>query len=125
MTDNEKIARFMGYQILHKKFQVKSYNSSNEYYWANTEGEVLCNSDGNIVEDYEQEPLESFEDLNFKEWNTLMPVVEKVVKSVDYQYYTVFSEDDLKYFLNGDIKAIHAKIVLFIEMRDEYKKSNT
>ena len=115
----------MGYQILHKKFQVKSYNSSNEYYWANTEGEVLCNSDGNIVEDYEQEPLESFEDLNFKEWNTLMPVVEKVVKSVDYQYYTVFSEDDLKYFLNGDIKAIHAKIVLFIEMRDEYKKSNT
>jgi len=79
MNTNKLIAKFMGYKKLHKKFQVKSYNSSNEYYWEWEEGDVVCNPDGDIVENYEQEPISGFKELTFDEsWELMMKVVDKI-----------------------------------------------
>jgi hypothetical protein len=81
--NNDFLAEFMGYQILHKKFQVKSYNSSNEYYWDWTEGKVLCDPQGEIVENYEQEPLTGYDDLGFSSsWDLLIPVWHKIITEI-------------------------------------------
>ena len=80
MTDIELIAKFTGYQILNKKFEIKSYNSSNEYYWTSTEGDVVCNSAGNIMDNEDQEPIDELDDLPFRSsWDWLMEAVEKIV----------------------------------------------
>jgi hypothetical protein len=76
---NELISEFMGYQVLNKRYQVKSYNSSNEYYWAYEEGEIVCDADGNEVNDHGLEPFVSLDELPFFDsWDWLMPAVEKL-----------------------------------------------
>ena len=82
MTDIELIAKFTGYQILNKKFEIKSYNSSNEYYWTSTEGDVVCNSAGNIMDNEDQEPIDELDDLPFRSsWDWLMEAVEKIINT--------------------------------------------
>lgn len=77
---NKLIAEFMGYQILHKKFQYQNFNSSNESYFANGEGKIVCDKDGHEVNLYpDGDPLEDLSELPFNSsWDWLMPVVEKI-----------------------------------------------
>lgn len=85
---NKLIAEFMGCKILHKKYQIRSWNSSNEYYWADGDGEIVCDKDGNEVDDFNNEPFSSLEHLPYSEsWDWLMPVVKKVTDLHDQFSY--------------------------------------
>lgn len=82
---NELIAKFMGYQILHRKYQYQNFNSSNESYFQDDEGEIVCDEHGREVNLYpDGDPLFSLSELSFHEdWNLLMPVVENISRWAD------------------------------------------
>lgn len=67
----EMIAEFLGYSRKIVKFQTKTWNSSDEYYWDWTEGELWCDEHGDPID-------EEYDTLNFHHWNELMEVVNKV-----------------------------------------------
>ena len=77
---NKLIAEFMGYQILHRKYQYRNFNSSNESYFADDKGEIVCDKNGYEVNLYPNgDPLEDLSELPFNSsWDWLMPVVEKI-----------------------------------------------
>lgn len=80
--NNKLIAEFMGYQILHKKFQYRNFNSSNESYFENDEGEIVCDERGQEVNLYpDGDPLSDLSELPFNSsWEWLMPVLEKIFR---------------------------------------------
>ena len=79
ISDNKiLVAKFMGYQLLTKKYESRTYNSSNEFYYELNEGEIVCDENGNEVNFYNDESLYSLEDIPFNTWDVLMEVVEKI-----------------------------------------------
>ena len=79
LENNKLIAEFMGYQILHKKYQTRHMCSSNESDWVVEYGEIVCDTNGNEVDDEKQEPFYSLEDLPFNySWDWLMPVISEL-----------------------------------------------
>lgn len=79
ISDNKiLVAKFMGYQLLTKKYESRTYNSSNEFYYELNEGEIVCDKNGNEVNFYNDEPLYSLEDIPFNTWDTLIPIVQKI-----------------------------------------------
>lgn len=69
---NELIASFMGYSRKVVKYEEKIFNSSNEYYWHEIEGELWVDSSEQPVDD-------EHDSLSFhSDWNELMAVVEKI-----------------------------------------------
>ena len=79
LEGNELIARFMGYQILYKKYETRYMSSSNESDWVVTEGEIVCDSNGNEVDDINNEPYYDLRSLPFNSsWDWLMPVIDKI-----------------------------------------------
>ena len=84
VENNRIIAEFMGYKILHRKFQYRYWNSSDESYFETNEGNIVCDEDGYEVNLYpDGDPLFELEELPFhSSWDWLMPVVEKIEKSL-------------------------------------------
>ncbi len=79
MEHNELIAKFMGYQILRKKYETQRMCSSNESNWVIDEDDIVCDIKGREVDDETQEPYFELESLPFnRSWEWLMPVVEKI-----------------------------------------------
>jgi hypothetical protein len=79
---NKIISEFMGYQILRKKYQTQHYCSSNESTWVVDEGDIVCDDNGNEVDDERQEPYFELEFLPFNSsWDWLMPVWKKITNT--------------------------------------------
>lgn len=95
---NKLLAGFLGYQLIQKKYQYLNYNSSNESYWEWDEGNIVCDKNGNEVNFYNDEPLYSLEDIPFKSWDVLMPVVEKIenLSTNIESYYTEITSNGCK-----------------------------
>lgn len=71
-TDNELLAKFLGYSRKVVKIQERNWNSSNEYYWNWTEGERWVNKHNDPIDD-------EYGELTFHcDWNHLMMVVDKI-----------------------------------------------
>ena len=69
---NELIAEFLGYSRKVVRYQEKSYNSSNEFYYRWTEGELWCDEAGHPLDD-------EYDELLFHaNWDWLMPLVFKI-----------------------------------------------
>lgn len=99
---NVLIAKFMGYQILNKKYQTQTWSSSNESTWTWTEGEIVCDKNGKEVYDEDKEPYYHLEDLPFyTSWDLIMTVI----KEIQSQYET---EDSFGILI--DISTTHIKI---------------
>lgn len=122
---NKLIAEFMGYQILHKKYEYLNFNSSNESYWDITEGDIVCDENGNEVDALDNYPFYSLEDLPFhSSWDWLMPVVSKCSKTKGF-YDTKFQTyckgalffEDLD--LYSPIDDIYKAVVEFIKWYNE------
>lgn len=81
-TYNKLCAKFLGYQVLHKKFQQLWSTSSNEYEFVWEEGEIVCDKEGDEVQIYpDADPLTDLADLPFdSNWNWIMEVVERIEK---------------------------------------------
>jgi hypothetical protein len=80
---NRKCAEFLGYQVLFKTYQFRNFNSSNEFYFEEDEGNIVCDYKGKEVNLYpESDPLFELEELPFNsDWNWIMEVVEKIEQS--------------------------------------------
>lgn len=78
-NNNELIAKYMGYQIIHKKFQYRNWNSSDESYFENGEGNIVCDKKGHEVNLYpDGDPLFELSELPFDSYEWLMPVIQKI-----------------------------------------------
>jgi hypothetical protein len=117
---NKLIGLFMGYQILHKKYQTQTWCSSNESTWDFSEGFIVCDINGHEVDDNDNEPYFYIEDLPFKNsWDWLMPVVKKIY---DFKDIDKYKESDGWYAYYGletflfsvDIESVYLKCVEFI-----------
>ena len=113
------IAVYMGYQMLSKNFDIEIHNSSNESYWKDVEGVVVCDNKGDIVYDYD-EPHTSFERLPFEtSWDYLMPAINKCY-SDDDGYDKIFAtEDNMCQLMCGNITWMFEKVVEFIQKQNE------
>lgn len=89
LEGNKLLGEFIGYSIQRKKYQTQRWNSSNESYWGWEEGDIVCDENNNEVCDENNEPYECLEDLPFKSWAFLMPVVEKI-ESIKDEYHGRF-----------------------------------
>jgi hypothetical protein len=80
------IAEFMGYHMKHTKFQTQVFHSSNESHWVWDEGEIVVDASGHEVDDSNNEPYCSLEDLPFNSsWDWLMPVLNKIVEEIEIE----------------------------------------
>ena len=99
LNGNELIAKFMGYQILNKKYETQYMCSSNESAWTVTEGEIVCDSQGREVDDESQEPYLYLEHLPFNSsWDWLIPVVEKIISTIGLKTTDECTTDELKLY---------------------------
>jgi hypothetical protein len=116
---NKLIAEFIGYQILHKKYQYRSFNSSNESYFEESEGDIVCDKNGDEVNLYlDGDPLFDLSELPFhSSWDLLMPVVEKCL--------TIPHEGNLHMKLNDALLTLNIKEVwlVVIEFIEWYNKN--
>lgn len=129
---NKLIAEFMGYQILHKNYQTRVWCSSNESTWEVTEDDIVCDSNGNEVDDETQEPYFELECLPFyTSWDWLMPVWNKILKwgqgefginweqSIDEMFITIGTTKDnqfiIKWLNTGEIEEVFYVVVEFIK----------
>lgn len=112
---NKLIAEFMEYQILHKRFQYQSWNSSNESYFSTDTGDIVCDKHGHEVNLYpDGDPLMELSELPFNSsWDWLMPVITKCIeKNIWYSDWTNQLHDGL---LEQDIEQCWIACVEFIK----------
>lgn len=125
---NELIAKFMGYQILHRKYQYQNFNSSNESYFQDDEGEIVCDEHGREVNLYpDGDPLFSLSELPFhKDWNLLMPVVEKIHTMEEYTEEYISEQVIYAPILQAiplyGIRGVWNEVVEFIKWYNEEEK---
>ena len=92
---NGIIAKWAGYRIMFKEFQYRNFNSSDESYFADDEGDIVCDENGHEVNLYpDGDPLTDLSQLPFdSSWELLMPIVEKIcrLKVGDGREYVEYS----------------------------------
>lgn len=89
---NTLIAKFLGYQILNKKYQYRNFNSSDESYFEDGEGEIVCDKDGKEFSLFvDSDPIDDLDDIPFdSDWNLLM---EAVTKINERDWVTLYSDE--------------------------------
>lgn len=92
---NKLIAEFMGYQILSKKYETQHWCSSNESQWVVNEGDIVCDTEGNEVDNQRNKPYFRLEEVPFNlSWDWLMPVIDKIEDTdVSNQHYKWYAHD--------------------------------
>ena len=115
------VSEFMGYKILHKKFQYQNYSSSNESYFAEDQGDIVCDKNGREVNLYpDRDPLCSLSELPFNsDWNWLMDVIIKIEDTTITGYV---APGKPKITLITDKKLVYKQVVEFIEWFNEQQK---
>lgn len=129
--DNELLAKFLGYSRKVVKYRERIWNSSDEYYWDWTEGELWVDASSYPIDD-ENDTLKFHYD-----WNSLMKVVEKIrsypnyndmeecsvsIERFEINRYSMFMS--FTKFINGEIK-IGASYHAFVENEPDASDSES
>lgn len=121
---NELIAKFLGCSRKIVKYQQQVWNSSNEYYWDWTEGELWVDEHGEALND------ECDELIYHASWDELMLIIQKI-KTLDesefnYQVtnmtlFRIQKESLLNIPISSEIEVVYSQIVDFIKWYNNAK----
>lgn len=109
-TNNKLIAEFLGYKLEEKNYQYQNFHSSNESSWEWDKG-VIVTLDGEEVSNFENEPMFSFDELNFEgDWNLLIDALKKIEQLMEG-----IPNQLLNISLYSEINEVYDVIVEFIK----------